>query len=310
MFDSAGRFAGIGHDARVVRRGINANTVEVDVSFNGPFNLSGSYRISDFGGHRIYGGPLNYGCADAVSDKLVDANNYWPSLGWSQRLFLMVLPSGKSQLSLALLSRGERLEYAVVGEYSRGTTPPPSVVAGFPDELCDDPLAGREVNLVSRPGTWSGELTVLNDTDDKPTATHYREHTTTAACDNSSAVVSTLEGTGFTEAVQMHFASDGWSRWTTHRSSSSSTSTTSAVSAKSPEAAGGWSTNEVVGSESLWGARAVSGNLLFASGLRLWRREVIRSDGHSKAVLHTWFRGTSRCGTVHGVLDFIPQQGG
>lgn len=279
VYDGRGRFLGGGHDARAVRRRLGDGTVEVEVSFTGPFRMSGSYVIADRGDCRLYQGPLNYGCAEVFGDGLVDANNYWPDLGFSQRLFLMVLPGGEAQLSLALLSRGERAVYTVVGEYGRGPGAAPSSTAGSAHDWADDPRAGRPVSLLERPGTWSGWLSVTGPDGAAAGATEYSERVEPAAGGRELAV--SLTGTGFAADDAAVFAADGWHHWT--------------------------GAGAVVGSQSLWGGRALAGNLLFDGGrLRLWRREVARSDGSAKAVLHTWYRGGSRVGVAHGVLDFAP----
>lgn len=282
VYDGRGRFLGGGCDARAVRRRRDEQTVEVEVSFTGPFRMSGRYVIADRGDHRLYQGPLNYGCAEAFGQGLVDANNYWPDLGFSQRLFLMVLPGGEAQLSLALLSRGERAVYAVVGEYGRGPDAAPAVVAGSAHDLSDDPRAGRAVSLLERPGTWSGALSVTGPDGSSAGNTEYSERVEpaeTASGERELAV--SVAGSGFAADAAASFATDGWHHWT--------------------------GAGAVVGSLSLWGGRALSGNLLFDDGrLRLWRREVARSDGTGKAVLHTWYRGGSRVGVAYGVLDFAP----
>ena len=279
VYDGRGRFLGGGHDARAVRRCRDDGAVEVEVSFTGPFRMSGSYVIADRGDHRLYEGPLNYGYAEAFGDGLVDANNYWPDLGFSQRLFLMVLPGGGAQLSLALLSRGERAVYTVVGEYGRGPGAGPAVVPGSAHDLSEDPRAGRPVSLLERPGIWSGPLSVTGPDGAAAGATDYSERVEPAADGRELAVAMT--GTGFAADAAVSFAADGWHHWT--------------------------GAGAVVGSQSLWGGRALAGNLFFDGGrLRLWRREVARSDGSGKAVLHAWYRGGARIGVAHGVLDFAP----
>lgn len=282
VYDGRGRFLGGGCDARAVRRRRDDQTVEVEVSFTGPFRMSGRYVIADRGDHRLYQGPLNYGCAEAFGEGLVDANNYWPDLGFSQRLFLMVLPGGEAQLSLALLSRGERAVYAVVGEYGRGPDAAPAVVAGSAHDLSDDPRAGRPVSLLERPGTWSGALSVTGPDGSSAGNTEYSERVEPAeAASGERGLAVSVAGTGFAADAPVIFTTDGWHHWT--------------------------GAGAVVGSLSLWGGRALSGNLLFDDGrLRLWRREVARSDGTGKAVLHTWYRGGSRVGVAYGVLDFAP----
>lgn len=279
VYDGRGRFLGGGHDARAVRRRLDDQTVEVEVSFTGPFRMSGSYVIADHGDHRLYQGPLNYGCAEAFGAGLVDANNYWPDLGLSQRLFLMVLPGGEAQLSLALLSRGERAVYTVVGEYGRGPDAAPLLASGSAHDWAEDPRAGRPVSLLERAGTWSGSLSVTSPDGAAAGATEYSERIEPAAEGRELAV--SLAGTGFAADAAVAFTADGWHHWT--------------------------GAGAVVGSQSLWGGRALAGDLLFDGGrLRLWRREVARSDGSGKAVLHTWYRGGSRVGVACGVLDFAP----
>lgn len=285
VYDGRGRFLGGGHDARAVRRRLDDQTVEVEVSFTGPFRMSGSYVIADHGDCRLYQGPLNYGCAEAFGAGLVDANNYWPDLGLSQRLFLMVLPGGEAQLSLALLSRGERAVYTVVGEYGRGPDAAPLLASGSAHDWAEDPRAGRPVSLLERAGTWSGPLSVTGPDGAAAGVTEYSERVEPIEPAEPAAVgrelAVSLAGTGFAADAAVSFSADGWHHWT--------------------------GAGAVVGSQSLWGGRALAGDLLFDDGrLRLWRREVARSDGSGKAVLHTWYRGGSRVGVACGVLDFAP----
>ena len=94
VYDGNGRFAGMGRDTRTVQATDPAGLITVEVTFEGPFSLSGMYTIADHGTHRTYEGPLNLGRAEVLGDGLVAAHNYWPSLGLSQRFFLMVLPGG------------------------------------------------------------------------------------------------------------------------------------------------------------------------------------------------------------------------
>ena len=115
VYGPDGVFLGEGRDTRSVEADDGAGTVTVNVSFEGPFSMAGQYAITDRGTHRLYQGPLNYGFAEVLGDGLVCAHNYWSKLGMSQRFFLMVLPDGTRQLSLALISRAEVLKYVVVG---------------------------------------------------------------------------------------------------------------------------------------------------------------------------------------------------
>ena len=303
VYDASGSYAGEGHDSRVVRRDLEDGTVEVTVSFDGPFRLSGTYVIADHGDHRLYLGPLNHGHAEAFGDRLIDTNNYWPDVGLSQRFFLMVLPDGRTQLSLALLSRGEQPAYTVVGEYTRrsagdqgrsagdqgrsagdqgGSTGDQGRSAG--DQGGEEARAGEPAGagghhrLLERSGTWSGNLQVIGADGDERGATEYSERVEAAG---DGRLIVSMTGAGFTDGAVIAFHADGRQHWT-----------------------GG---GDVVGSETLWGGRALSGVLLFGSGrLRLWRREVVRRDGSCKGVLHTWYRGGTRVGVAHGVLEFAP----
>jgi len=290
VYEAGGRYAGQGHDARVVRRDLDDGTVEVTVSFDGPFRLSGSYVIADHGDHRLYLGPLNHGYAEVLGDRLIDTNNYWPDIGLSQRLCLMVLPGGRAQLSLALLSRGEQAVYTVVGEYERRSPTAPTGVTGSPTippatapgapSAPDEPGEGRTGALLERPGTWSGTLELIGASGDVRGTAGYTERV--EATGDGGRLDVALAGTGFADDATISVCTDGRQHWT-----------------------GGGS---VVGSQSLWGGRALAGTLLFGRDrLRLWRREVARRDGSSKGVLHMWYRGGIRVGVAHGVLEFAPE---
>jgi hypothetical protein len=144
VFDGEGRFLGHGLDRRHVVTDAENGRVRIDVSFSGPFALDGHYLVLNDGTQRIYEGPANVGLAERIGDDLVQADNYWTALGMSQRFFLMVLPGGQRQLSLALLSRGERLVYAVVGENEKVSCDAPA------------PESSRSPGLLHRPGVWRG----------------------------------------------------------------------------------------------------------------------------------------------------------
>ena len=280
VYDSQGRFAGLGRDTRSVQADDHAGTVTVEVTFDAPFSLSGEYTIVDHGSYRTYQGPLNIGYAEALGDGLVAAHNYWPDLGLSQRFFLMVMPDGTRQLSLALLSRGERLVWTVVGEYQRqvdAEAPPPPVQAMDPAELGDDPAAGRDELLLLRSGCWSGQLHHL-DADLEPTAVAAYAETVTAG--NGQFQVE-LSGLGFAGDVSFQLISDGWSVWAPN--------------------------GEMTGSATLSGGRGLSGQFHHQTdGLRVWRREVAALDGTMKAVLHIWYQGEQRLGATYGILAFDP----
>ena len=281
VYDAEGRFAGIGRDTRSVKADDAAGTVTVEVGFDGPFSLSGEYTIVDHGSYRTYEGPLNLGCAEALGDGLVAAHNYWPDLGLSQRFFLMVAPDGARQSSLALLSRGEKLRWTVVGEYQRQTGPaaptPPAAPDMDPAELRSDPTAGRGELLLLRTGRWTGQLQRL-DADCRPTSpADYRE--TVADLDGSWQVG--ISGGDYPPGFSYTLLSDGWTAWTQH--------------------------GDLAGSGDLSGGRGFSGQFHHpVSGLRLWRREVASRDGTTKAVLHVWYRGEQRLGAAYGTLAFDP----
>ena len=289
MYGADGRFAGMGRDTRSVRADDHAGRVTVEVSFEGPFSLSGSYTIADHGSHRSYEGPLNIGSAEVLGDGLVAAHNYWPSVGLSQRFFLMVLPGSNHQLSLALLSRGDQLRWTVVGEYRRqaGTAPPPPppVEPIDPSEARGDPSAGRGQLLVLRPGRWSGRLQRLGP--DLQPAGSADCVETVAPADREPAERSgrsmavEMSGLGFAPDASFTLASDGWTAWTLD--------------------------GEVAGSAALSGGRGLSGQFHHdGAGCRVWRREVASLDGSIKAALHIWYRGEKRLGAVYGTMAFDP----
>ncbi len=289
VYDGDGRFAGMGRDTRTVRADDGAGRVTVDVSFEGPFSLSGTYTIADHGTHRTYEGPLNVGFAEVLGDGLVAAHNYWPSLGLSQRFFLMVLPGGNHQLSLALLSRGDQLRWTVVGEYQRQvlasdapSVPVKSIEAA---EVRSDPTAGRGQLLLLRPGRWSGRLHRLGP-DLQPSGTvDFLETAATTGDDPaeqaSEALTVELSGLGFAPDASFTLESDGWTAWTP--------------------------AGDVVGSAALSGGRGLSGHFHHdTAGCRVWHREVASLDGSTKAVLHIWYRGEERLGALYGTLAFDP----
>lgn len=277
VFSGEGRFLGNGADARHVRNGEDGRT-RIDVSFVGPFKHSGHYYITDHGDHRLYQGPCNVGYAEALSPHLVDANAYWPDLGLSQRFFLMNLPGGQAQLSLALMSRGERLLYVVVGQNDRvaddGPAPPPSLVSGTAYDLQGDPAAGRGALLLLRPGAWRGRLEAI-DAARKPLVSREVEEVI------GPDLTWSTPGTPFDPAPRRRqLRSNGWEAWTL----------------------GG---GDVAGSVSLSGGRAMSGVFHHLPvSLRVWTREVVAHDGSQKAVVRIWYRGGERVGVEFGVLTF------
>jgi hypothetical protein len=287
VYDGLGRFKGNGQDTRHVQLDIEPGVTEVEVSFVGPFKMSGTYRIADRGDHRLYQGPVNVGFAETLGDGLVDANAYWANPGLSQRFFLMVLSGGDRQLSLALMSRGEHLLYVVVGEYHRqpdgdGGGPTgglPAFLAGTEHDLADDPTGGRGSVLLHRRGRWSGELRLLDESLADTGTTEVSEEVRPG---EDGRIEVATRANGFSGDAVVSYATDQIDAWS--------------------------NSGNVVGSYSLSGGRALVGTIVHhTEETRCWRREVVAHDGSHKAVVHTWYRGGRRIGVAHGVLDFEPE---
>ena len=340
VYDGNGRFAGMGRDTRTVRADDGAGRVTVDVTFEGPFSLAGTYTIADHGTHRTYEGPLNIGFAEVLGDGLVAAHNYWPSAGLSQRFFLMVLPGGNHQLSLALLSRGDQLCWTVVGEYRRqglaSASPPPLPEPLDPSAMSDDPAAGRDQLLLLRPGRWSGRLHCLGPDLSPSGSAEYTETVAPAdrgptvrpyeapPTDEALAASQALEATDKPAANEALDASprDGAPAANEELQATDETAADEQLAVKlsglrfAPDASftlvsDGWTartpTGDVVGSAALSGGRALSGQFHHdGAGCRVWRREVASVDGSVKAVLHIWYRGEERLGALYGTLAFDP----
>ncbi len=275
VYDGNGRFVGNGTDRRHVQKQVGEHRVRIDLSFVGPFKFAGHYFIEDHKTHRLYQGPVNVGYAETLSSRLIEANAYWSAVGLSQRFFLMILPDGNRQMSLALMSRGEELIYVVVGEYHRvaedGAVEVPSFVNGTAYDLGDDPAGGRGEILLHRNGRYVGRLSALDGDLNELEATDYSERV-----DGQSV---TMDGMAFASSGRFEFETNGRQAWTKPGS--------------------------VVGSYSLSGGRALSGQFHFLDEqLRLWRREVVSHDGVMKVVVHIWYRGGQRVGVQFGVLDF------
>ena len=273
VFDGRGRFLGPGRDRRTVGRAEDGK-VCIEVSFEGPFSLCGHYDVDDRGDHRVYRGPANYGFAEALAPNLVDAHGYWPDAGLSQRFFMMVLPGGKKQLSLALMSRGEQLLYVVVGENDRSAESRGR--DGSPEgEVPPEPAAGHGGVLLHRPGRWRGALRALGRDGEFP----YFEEIEPAA---EGLRARRSGGVHAPDPVEMELRVDRSMVWS--------------------------GPGELAGSYSLIGGRASTGTFHHMSReLRLWRREVATRDGTCKAVLHLWFRGQERIGAEWGALSFEPR---
>lgn len=282
VYDGQGRFVGNATDQRHVQKVVGENRIRIDLSFIGPFKFSGHYTIADHKQYRLYEGPANFGYAETLSSGLIDANGYWSVTGLSQRFFLMVLPDGNRQMSLALMSRGEQLIYTVIGEYQRVDTDEftgiPGLVSGTSYDMQNDPAGGRGEILLHRPGTWTGQLETLGEDLTELESTSVTEE---VKVEGDSLSLS-LEGLAFDPAghnLQLH--TNGWQAWS--------------------------GADDIVGSYSLTGGRALSGQFhCRQTHLRLWRREVVSHDGALKAIVHNWYRGGQRIGVQFGVLQFTP----
>ena len=292
VYSGDGKFLGNGADTRHVQKLPDGRT-RIDVSFVGPFKHAGHYFIeeqtSTESQHpiRLYQGPANIGYAETLSEGLVDAKAYWAALGLSQRFFLMVLPGGKIQLSLALMSRGEHLLYVVVGQNDlvpeNNSAPPPSLISGTSFDLANDPSAGHGQLLLHRACTWKGELTVLNTDHSQKGKIAYQEH-----CTGETSIGAIAQQ----HQLHIHTSANGF----VHHTSDYRLVTNHIHAWTPPEQA-------VAGSYSLSGGRALSGHFYYpASQLRVWRREVVTHDGLSKAVVNYWYRGDQRIGTEFGLL--------
>ncbi|MCP5100686.1 MAG: hypothetical protein GY943_34490 [Chloroflexi bacterium] len=284
VYDGNGRFLGNATDRRHVQRQAGENRIRIDLSFVGPFKFAGHYYIEDHTDYRLYQGPANTGFAETLADNLIDANAYWPVTGLTQRFFLMVLPGGNKQMSLALMSRGEKLIYVVVGEYNRvdeQNSGIPALVNGTSYDLINDPAAGRGNVLLHQSGTWHGQLATLDGDLNAKKATDYTE--TVHLRDQSTAsnlIDVEIRGAAFApDAQHMTLKTNGWEAWS--------------------------EAGSLVGSYSLSGGRALSGQFHYLDQqLRVWRREVVSHDGRIKTVVHTWYRGGQRVGVQFGVLNF------
>ncbi len=281
VYDGNGRFLGNATDQRHVQKRAGDNRIKIDLSFTGPLKFAGHYFIEDHTDYRLYQGPANTGFAETLAENLIDANAYWPVTGLTQRFFLMVLPDGKRQLSLALMSRGDKLIYAIVGDYQRvdgeyqGV---PALLNGTSYDLQDDPAGGRGAILLHRHGRWRGDLNTLDGDLEKMAPGQYEE-----VVEQDGRILNVhIAGAAFSsEPASMTLKTNGWEAWS--------------------------EPGTLVGSYSLSGGRALTGHFHFLrEQLRVWRREVVSHDGQRKAVLHTWYRGGVRVGVQFGVLNYEP----
>ena len=282
MYDASGRFVSNAMDQRFARTVDEDGRVRIDLAFIGPLKFAGHYTIQDHGAHRIYEGPANTGFAEPVGPNAIDANGYWPSTGLTQRFFLAKLPSGDKQLHFSLMSRGEQPIYTILSEShlvpDDGSATVPGLVPGIGHDFVSDPAAGRDQVLLHRSGTWSGTVSRFAE-NLKPIGENEMEE---RVVEEDGTIAWSLRGSLAPDNLKATFKTDGWMGWSDF--------------------------GETVGSYSLYGGRAMAGNLnQIASGLRVWRREVSTNDGQTKAILHTWYRGGQRIGAQQGFLNFIPE---
>lgn len=283
VYNGGGQFLGHALDRRNVEQ-LSENQVRINLSFMGPLMLSGYYVVESHEGYRLYQGPANVGYAEALDEGLVEAHNYWAHWGLSQRFFLFIPPQKDMQISLALLSRGEQLQYVVVGEYYRlpdedeedgapFAVPESLLISGTPADKANDPTAGRGEILLHRAGCWRGEMTVL-DGNGKPLGTESFLQRV------SSPLAYEVEGGAFvTSPYRVNLQTNQYQAWT--------------------------GAGDVVGSYSLTGGRALSGQFHHLKDeLRVWTREVVTGDGSMKAVLQTFYRGGQRVGLQFGLLHY------
>lgn len=285
VYDGNGRFLGNATDQRHVQQQTGDNRVRIDLSFIGPLKFAGHYYIEDHTDYRLYQGPANTGYAETLAENLIDANAYWPVTGLTQRFFLMILPGGNRQISLALMSRGEKLIYTIIGEYNRVDDQYrgiPALVNGTSYDLANDPAAGRGAILLHRPGRWQGELTALDgELNPLPSAVYSEE--VQEAGGKLTAVYTAPPFAPTPHTTTLH--TNQYEAWS--------------------------DPGTLVGSYSLSGGRALSGQFHYLNHqLRLWRREVASHDGTCKAVVHMWYRGGVRVGVAFGVLDFVQKADG
>lgn len=291
VYDGQGQFLGHALDRRNVKQ-ISENQVQINLSFMGPLMLSGHYIIESHENHRLYKGPANVGYAEALGEGLVEAHNYWSHWGLSQRFFLYVTPEKDMQMSLALLSRGEQLQYVVVGEYYRMPegeqeeqtnedgpviVPDSLLIPGTPADKKNDPTAGRGEIVIHREGTWQGDTIVLDGQGQQIKALKLSQSTTLTS-DKSLKIK--VKGAAFVKSpYTLALQTNDWQAWT--------------------------GAGDIVGSYSLSGGRALSGDFHhLEDSIRVWKREVITGDGNKKAILHVFYRGGERIGLQYGLLSY------
>ena len=292
VYNGNGQFVGNALDRRNVEK-VSDTQIRINLNFVGPLMLSGHYIIESHDSYRLYRGPANVGYAEALGDGMVEAHNYWSHWGLSQRFFLYVTPDKDMQLSLALLSRGEQLQYMVVGEYYRlpddedtasadgefVPVPESLLLSGTPQDKAQDASAGRGEILVHGNRKWRGDVTVLDsqlNVTDKVTL----EQTIQS---DKNCVSWHVEGGGLVTApYNISYQTNDWQAWT--------------------------GAGDIVGSYNLAGGRALSGQIHHLNDeRRIWIREVVSADARQKAILHVAYRGGERVGVQYGLLSAVDE---
>ena len=276
IYDGRGYFIGNVSDQRTIKENANGNYT-VSVNIIGPVMLNGEYNIRINPDHHTYQGNVHVGYAERYNSELLASNNYWSQWGLSERNFVMVSTETHTQLSLSLLSRGDQLVYMLIGEYydDNNQIKIPTTL-GIPYDRRDDPTAGRGELLLHRVGTWSGQVTVLDENQAPMGRAHYTENMRV----HKNQLIVTTEGGGFTPMKRsFRMKTNGWQAWS--------------------------APGDVVGTYNLAGGRALSGHFHYVGAeRRIWRREVVTSDGQHKVILHYIYQGDKRVGIQYGMLTF------
>jgi len=277
VYDGNGKFIGNASDQRTLVQN-DDETYTVTVNIFGPLMVNGQYNIRLASDHHTHLGQVNFGYAEQNNNELLASNNYWAQWGLSESSFVLVSPKIHSQLSLSLLKRGEQLIYTLVGEYHDTNTniAVPNAV-GTPLDRHNDPNAGRTQHLLHRAGTWSGEVTVIDENLAPMGRAHYTENVRV----HQEQLMVTTEGGGFTPMKRsFRMKTNGWQAWS--------------------------DPGDVVGSYNIAGGRALVGNFHYVGAdRRIWRREVATSDGQHKAIVHYIYHGDKRVGVQYGILSFV-----
>jgi hypothetical protein len=252
----------------------------IDLSFVGPIKFAGHYYIKTDEDRRIYQGPVNCGEAHYLGKNAVSAYAYWPAIGMSQKFFLMMTPDGQKQVSLALMSRGEHLLYAIIGENTRAQLneplDPKSLISGAACDLEKDPAAGYSEVLLHRAGLYEGEISTTLEGDKGTQALAMRQSISV----KNNEIESRVEGSQFLSTpTQCRLKTNNWQAWT--------------------------EAGSFVGSYSMYGGRALSGIFHdLSKNIRVWRREVVTTNGAIKCLVNIWYEGEKKIGCEWGFLRF------